>query len=348
MDINIYELENKLDALKIKGKYKGCKTTPFYIYYFIEFDPSVTINKINARKNDLEFIFGCKIEIETRAPYIAIKGDNATRDSVKMDQFMYDIVNNTNGAKDLILPLAIGKDANGHNVYFDLIKAPHLLIAGATGSGKSVFINSLILSLIYKNNTELVLFDIKRVELSIYNGLPHLKTDVITDVDNASKTLEKLCDIMDQRYITLQNASCRNIQEYRKTHKMNYITVIIDELADIMIQNKKAVEKYIIRLAQLGRACGIHLVVATQRPSTDIITGLIKSNIPSRICFSVASAIDSRVIIDKSGGERLRGNGDGLFLPIGASDPERIQAPYMSTENIIEFINYLKNGLKKA
>lgn len=337
--MNIYELENKLQALKINGKYIGSKTSGFYTDHYVKFDNNITINKIRARESDLSLFFGVPVQVVVDGSNVILRIENTKRQPCYMVDFQTDI---TNDAKRE-MPLAIGVDGNGNKIYYDLVKLPHLLVAGSTGSGKSVFLNDCILSTLFKNNNSLVLIDVKRVEFSIYEPLKCLYYPIAYDIETASNTLHCLCKEMDQRYKMLQQNHARNIKEYTENGgKMKYITIVIDEIADIMLQNKKAVESYIIRLAQLGRAAGIHLIIATQRPSADILTSLIKANIPSRISFSVASAIDSRVILDQKGAETLHGNGDGLFLPIGSNNPVRIQAPFIETRHIIDFVN---NGI---
>jgi S-DNA-T family DNA segregation ATPase FtsK/SpoIIIE len=212
-------------------------------------------------------------------------------------------------------------------------KMPHLLIAGQTGSGKSVGMNGFILSLLYKNSPDMlrmIMIDPKRVELGMYNGIPHLLTPVINDPEKALNSLKWSVAEMLRRYDVLQVARARNLGEYNekmgRKDKMPHIVIIIDELADLMMSgNKKEVESAIARIAQMARAVGMHLIVATQRPSVDIITGLIKANIPSRIAFTVASQIDSRTVLDSMGAEDLLGNGDLLYSPVGSSAPERIQ-----------------------
>ncbi len=231
------------------------------------------------------------------------------------------------------LAMAVGKDINGEYIVADMGKMPHLLIAGQTGSGKSVGMNGFIISLLYKNSPDtlrMIMIDPKRVELGMYNGIPHLLTPVINDTEKALNSLKWCVAEMLRRYDILQVARSRNLGEYNekvgKKDKMPFIVIIIDELAELMMSgNKKEVESTIARIAQMARAVGMHLIIATQRPSVDIITGLIKANIPSRIAFSVPSQIDSRTMIDTIGAEDLLGNGDMLYSPVGSSGPERIQ-----------------------
>ena len=231
------------------------------------------------------------------------------------------------------LPMAVGKDINGEYIVADMAKMPHLLIAGQTGSGKSVGMNGFIMRLLSNNSPDMlrmIMVDPKRVELGMYNGIPHLLTPVINDPDKALNSLKWSVAEMLRRYDILQIARARNLAEYNakmtKKEKMPNIVIIIDELADLMMSgNKKEVENAITRIAQMARAVGMHLIVATQRPSVDVITGLIKANVPSRIAFTVASQIDSRTILDAIGAEDLLGYGDLLYAPVGSSGPERIQ-----------------------
>ena len=245
---------------------------------------------------------------------------------------------------------ALGKDLMGNPRFFDITKMPHLLIAGSTGSGKSVCTNSIIISILmrYKpDEVKLVLVDPKQVELSNYNGVPHLLLPVVTDPKKASATLQRIVVEMDDRYRAFAENQVKKIDDYnalmmkkgRKEDKMPYIVVIIDEMADLMLVARKEVEDSILRITQLARAAGIHLITATQRPSTDIITGIIKANIPSRIAFAVASQVDSRTILDGVGAEKLLGKGDMLFLPMGQNTADRIQGCFVSDEEIERVIN---------
>jgi S-DNA-T family DNA segregation ATPase FtsK/SpoIIIE len=246
------------------------------------------------------------------------------------------------------LSFSLGKDVSGKPWVADLESMPHLLVAGATGSGKSVQINGLILSLLYSNSPDdlkLILVDPKRVELSLYNDIPHLLTPVITDTTKTINALRWVVGEMDRRYQVLQNAKKRNIGAYRKeiSDDMPYIVLVIDELADLMSVAVNEVEGAIVRLAQMARAVGIHLVLATQRPSVDVITGLIKANITARVAFSVASQIDSRTILDSSGAESLLGKGDMLFISSELSKPKRLQGAYISEKEVERVTSYLKS-----
>lgn len=246
------------------------------------------------------------------------------------------------------LNFPLGRDVTGEPVFADLAKMPHILIAGSTGSGKSVSIHSLILSFLYKNSPEtlrLILIDPKRVELSVYNGIPHLITPVITDGKKALGALKFAIQEMEERYETLLSAGKRDIQSYNKDRRddfMPYLVIIIDELADIMARFGRDVEGAIVRLAQMARATGIHLVVSTQRPSVEVITGLIKANITSRVALQVASQVDSRTILDTAGAEKLLGGGDMLFISSELSKPRRIQGSFVSEEELMNVIRFIK------
>jgi len=255
------------------------------------------------------------------------------------------------------LAFALGKDIAGNCVVGDLSKMPHLLIAGATGSGKSVCINTLLISLLYKytpQEVKLLLIDPKVVELNIYNGIPHLLIPVVTEPKKAAGALNWAVNEMTRRYKLFADNNVRNIEGYNDfaekgiiEEKLPWIIIIIDELADLMMVCPNDVEEYIGRLAQMARAAGMHLVIATQRPSVDVITGVIKANIPSRISFAVSSQIDSRTILDSSGAEKLLGKGDMLYYPVGESKPLRIQGAFVSEEEVETVVEFIRNGLKE-
>jgi DNA segregation ATPase FtsK/SpoIIIE, S-DNA-T family len=244
------------------------------------------------------------------------------------------------------LAMALGKDITGRPVFGDLAKMPHLLVAGATGSGKSVCLNGIITSLLVAatpDQVQLVMIDPKRVELTGYNGIPHLKNDVITDPRLAAGALFEMTKEMDARYERFAKAGVRKIEEWNAAHpddRLPYVVIVIDELADLMLVAPGKVETLICRLAQLARATGIHLVVATQRPSVDVITGIIKANIPSRIAFAVSSQIDSRTILDMGGAERLLGRGDMLYLPIDAPKPIRAQGALITGPEVNRLVEF--------
>jgi S-DNA-T family DNA segregation ATPase FtsK/SpoIIIE len=251
------------------------------------------------------------------------------------------------------LLIALGRDVTGTPTYADLTKMPHMLIAGATGAGKSICIHTLITSLLFRNSPEALRFmmiDPKRVELTIYNKIPHLLLPVITKPKKAVQALRWACKEMDRRYEELLKAGVRNVASYHKKHKgynsMPYLVIIVDELADMMSTFPREMEAAIVRLAQMSRAVGIHLVVSTQRPSVEIITGLIKANIPSRVALQVTSQVDSRTILDTSGAEKLLGSGDMLFIAGNTSKPKRIQGPFISEKEIKRVVDYLDEEYK--
>ena len=254
------------------------------------------------------------------------------------------------------LNVVIGKDVSGTPIYADMAKFPHLLVSGSTGSGKTVFLNTLILSLIYKNSPQdlrLIMVDPKRVEFSFYSNLPHLLTPVIYDAPKASNALEWLVGEMERRFKVLAEAGKRDIIGYRairskEMENMPYIMLIVDELADLMSSKGNEIEGYIVRIAQMARAVGIHLVLATQRPSVEVITGLIKANITARISFRVASQIDSRTVLDMGGAEKLLGGGDMLLLSAENAKPRRVQAPYISEKEVRDVLSWLKENTPSA
>jgi S-DNA-T family DNA segregation ATPase FtsK/SpoIIIE len=249
------------------------------------------------------------------------------------------------------LSIAFGRDISGQTIVGNLARMPHLLVAGATGSGKSVCINGIITSILYKaapDEVKFLMIDPKMVELNVYNGIPHLLAPVVTDPRRASLALKKIVVEMEKRYEMFSKSATRNIEGYNTLMADNpaavlpYIVVIVDELADLMMVAANDVEDSIARLAQMARAAGIHLIIATQRPSVDVITGVIKANIPSRIAFGVSSQVDSRTILDMVGAEKLLGRGDMLFLPVGMSKPIRVQGAFLSDQEVETLVTYAR------
>lgn len=250
------------------------------------------------------------------------------------------------------LTFAVGMDITGKIIVGDIAKMPHLLIGGTTGSGKTVCLNSIIMSILYKahpNDVRLIMIDTKGISLTAYNGIPHLLIPVITDAKKSLAALNWCASEMQDRYKRFADYGVRDLKGYNNLvntdHRMPQILVIIDDLSDLMAIYKSEAEQLIVRLAQLSRGVGMHLVIATQRPSTDVVTGLIKANIPSRISFSVFSTIDSRVILDEKGAEELLGNGDMLFKPQGCKNPIRIQGVYISDEEILNVVDFMRNQM---
>ena len=262
------------------------------------------------------------------------------------------------------LIFAVGKDIGGKAVYADIAKMPHLLIAGSTGSGKSVCINTIIMGILFKahpDDVKLIMIDPKVVELSVYNGIPHLLIPVVTDPKKAAAALHWGVAEMTERYKKFADFNVRDLKGYNKKvenmknagdpdapEKLPQILIIVDELADLMMVSPGEVEESICRLAQLARACGIHLIIATQRPSVDVITGLIKANMPSRVAFAVSSGVDSRTILDMVGAEKLLGKGDMLFYPQGYPKPARIQGPFVSDDEVSRVVDFLKEHMPEG
>ena len=319
----------------------------------------VRVSKISNLANDIKMALAAT-DLRVEAPIpgksaVGIEIPNVEKTPVQMKELMQSIPKEFDSKK---LLFCLGKDLTGDNVYGELNRMPHLLIAGATGSGKSVCVNSIICSLLLRtkpDEVKMILIDPKKVEFTPYNDVPHLLAPVITDGDLANKGLKVVVEMMDHRYDLFGNLGVRNIQAYNE-YVLNHpdehlkplprLVVIIDELADLMLVAAKEVEASIQRITQLARAAGIHLVVATQRPSVDVITGVIKANIPSRIAFAVSQAVDSRTILDQAGAEQLLGNGDMLYLPNGETSPKRIQGVYIKDEEVNRICEYVKSQAK--
>jgi len=328
---------------------------PTVTQYTLKPAPSVKLNQITARANDLALALAQHpIRIEAPVPGKAVVGieiPNKAKALVTLREILED--ENCKNVKSN-LTLAMGRDVAGHAVAVDLKTMPHLLIAGATGSGKSVAINAMILSLLYQNSPQdlrLILVDPKRVEFTHYNGVPHLLCPVVFDVDKTISALRWTVAEMDRRFRLLQETARRNIEAYNQNPpngRLPYIVIFVDELADLMAQAGNEVEAAIVRLAQMARAVGIHLVVATQRPSVDVITGLIKANITNRIAFAVASQIDSRTILDNSGAEKLLGNGDMLYIGNELGKPRRIQGVLVTDKEVDKVTQFLKEESQPA
>jgi S-DNA-T family DNA segregation ATPase FtsK/SpoIIIE len=308
----------------------------------------IKLSRITALSNDLSLALAAHpIRIEAPIPGKALVGievPNKIKATVGLREILED--KEFKQRKNNML-IALGKDVAGANWLYDLTRMPHLLVAGATNSGKSVCLNAIIVSLLYQNSPEdmrFIMVDPKRVELPIYNGIPHLLTPVITEVNKTINALKWCLNEMDRRYDILNKAGKKNIQNYNEQsgEKMAYIIFVVDELADLMVTSAKDIEGSIIRLTQMARAVGIHLILSTQRPSVDVITGLIKANTPARVAFAVASAVDSKTILDVSGAEKLLGKGDMLFSTAELSKPKRIQGAYVSDEEITRITNFIR------
>lgn len=356
---NQIKLEKVLNDFDIKGKVVEIHIGPAVTEYEIIVPSGTKVSRIVGINKEIALAMAAK-EVRIQAPIpgkntIGIEIPNREISSVGFREVLEATWQN-NGANKILV--ALGKDIMGTSILADLSKMPHLLVAGSTGSGKSVCINTIICSILmrYKpDEVKLVLVDPKKVELTNYNGIPHLLCPVVSDPKKASVVLQKVVAEMEKRYDIFAEKEVKNIAGYNdliekerkknpdiNTTRMPYIVVIIDELADLMLVASKEVQDSIMRITQMARAAGIHLIVATQRPSTDIITGVIKNNIPSRIAFSVSSAIDSRTILDASGAESLLGKGDMLYLPMGESHTTRIQGCFISDNEISKLVEYCK------
>ena len=313
--------------------------------------PGTKVSKIVNLSNDIALNLAAKdVRIEAPIPgksLIGIEIPNTVNELVTMKEVF------VNDKDNSPLSVALGKDVSGEAIFTRIDKTPHLLIAGSTGSGKSVCVNTIITSILLKNKPDkvkLIMIDPKMVELSIYDGIPHLLTSVVTDPLKAADVLHKVVLEMESRYREFARTRVRNIEGYNKIaekdpdyKELPYIVVIIDELADLMMVSSKEVEESIARIAQKARAAGIHMIIATQRPSVDVITGVIKTNIPSRIAFAVSSSVDSRTILDKSGAETLLGKGDMLYLSADSSKPVRIQGAFLSDDEVEKVVDFVKS-----
>ncbi|GAQ26202.1 DNA translocase FtsK [Tepidanaerobacter syntrophicus] len=343
-------LENTLESFGIDAKVVQVNCGPTITRFEVQPSPGVKVSRIVNLADDIALSLAASdVRIEAPIPgkaAVGIEVPNKKRSSV----FLRDVIESAEfTSSPSKLTIALGKDVGGNSVVADLADMPHLLIAGATGSGKSVCINTIIASILYKalpSEVKLMMIDPKVVELAVYDGIAHLISPVVTDVKKAAAALNWIVEEMERRYQTFAKEGVRDIAKYNETNSekpMPQIVVIIDELADLMMISPREIEDNICRLAQMARAAGIHLVVATQRPSVDIITGLIKANIPSRISFAVSSQVDSRTILDTSGAEKLLGKGDMLFFPVGAAKPLRIQGAFISEAEVEKLVNFIKN-----
>ena len=357
---NITTLEKVLEDFKIKGKVVEVHVGPTVVQYELEIASGTRVNKITSINREISLALAKKdVRIEAPIPGKNTVGIEFANDTPSPVSF-YEIMNSKKmkdfSDKKLMVPL--GKSIMGDIGVCEINKMPHMLIAGTTGSGKSVCVNGIICSILMRakpSEVKLVMVDPKVVELSVYNGIPHLLRPVVTEPKQAAIALQRMVEQMEHRYQIFSDSKTKNIEGYNeyvekwnKEHKneeyekekLPYIVVIIDELADLMMVAAKEVEDSILRITQKARAAGIHLIVATQRPSTEVITGLIKANIPSRIAFTVGSGIDSRTILDQTGAENLLGKGDMLFLPIGMNSPIRIQGSFISDDEIKRIIDH--------
>ncbi len=352
IDQQISNLLDKLRKFKIDGDVVRTYTGPIVTTFEFRPAPHIKVSKILTLQDDLAMALKAQtIRIQAPIPgkdVVGIEVPNQNLETIYLKEILEsEIFKNASSP----LTMALGKDIVGAPFVTDLKKLPHLLIAGTTGSGKSVGINAMLLSLLYRNSPQtlrLMMIDPKMLEFSIYNDIPHLLTPVITEAKKAITALSNMVAEMERRYKIMSQTRTKNIESYNEKMKSEggeqfpYIVVIIDELADLMMTSGKDVELYIGRLAQMARASGIHLIVATQRPSVDVVTGLIKANLPSRISYRVGQRIDSKVILDQMGAESLLGRGDMLFTPPGSPGVIRLHAPFASEKEIETVVNFLK------
>ena len=355
---NVETLEQVFKDFSLEGKVVAINPGPTVTQYEMEIKSGTKLSKILSLHNEIALALAAK-DVRIQAPIpgkstIGVEIPNKVTAMVTVREILESIPKSMNESKLLV---TLGRNIMGRPVYCEINKTPHLLVAGSTGSGKSVCINSIIISILMRakpDEVKLVLVDPKKVELSMYNGVPHLLAPVVTDPKKANIALKKIVVEMERRYDLFSNSGTKNIAGYnayidKKNEKLSeeekikhlpYIVVIIDELADLMLVAAKEVEDSIMRITQMARAAGIHLIVATQRPSTDVITGVVKANIPSRIAFAVSSSIDSRTILDSTGAEKLLGKGDMLFLPQGENIPIRVQGTFLSDDEIKAVVDH--------
>jgi S-DNA-T family DNA segregation ATPase FtsK/SpoIIIE len=348
---NAQIIHDTLSEFNIEVDMGEVRVGPTVTQYSFKPAKGIKLSRITGLSNDLALALAAHpIRIEAPIPGKSLVGIEVPNEKVAMVTLKELLESKEFAERPHNMMIALGKDVAGKVWFADLPKMPHLLVAGTTGSGKTVCINTIIMSLLYQNTAEtlrLIMVDPKRVELTLYNGIPHLLTPVITNVQKTVNALKWCIGEMDRRFEVFSQVGCRDITSYNKKHpneKMPHIVFIIDELADLMATAAGEVEAGIIRIAQMARAVGIHLIVATQRPSVDVITGLMKANIPGRIAFSVASVIDSRTILDCPGAEKLLGRGDMLLLTAELSKPKRIQDAFVSEEEVKNVSEYLKEG----
>lgn len=347
------KLEATLASFGVHVNVTEASRGPAVTRYEVQPEVGVKVSRIVNLADDLALALAAKdIRIEAPIPGKSAIGIEVPNPEVAVVGLRNVLESSDYQDAEAKLSIALGRDISGAPIIANLASMPHLLVAGATGAGKSVCINGLIVSLLYKarpDEVKLMMIDPKMVELNIYNGIPHLLTPVVTDPRKAAIALKKVVKEMEKRYELFAKAGARDMERYNQlaqekpeTERLPYIVVIVDELADLMMVAPADVEDAICRLAQMARAAGIHLIIATQRPSVDVITGVIKANIPSRIAFAVSSSADSRTILDMGGAEKLLGRGDMLYLPIGASKPLRVQGTFVTDEEVEAIVNFVK------
>lgn len=350
--LNKERLTKTINSFGVNAKIVGCTRGPTVTRFDLALEQGVKLNRLTNLSEDIALSLGVVsvrvAPIPDKISTVGIEVPNKVVSTV----YLRDIIDSPKFASSKsLLSFAVGKDIGGEPVVGNISKLPHLLIAGTTGSGKSVCMNSLIISLLYKadpDEVKLIMIDPKMVELGVYNGIPHLYIPVVTDPKKAAGALQWAVTEMLKRYRLFSEVGVRNLAAYNTyleengQSKMPSIVVVIDELADLMLVASKDVEESICRVAQMGRAAGVHLIIATQRPSADVITGLMKANIPSRIAFAVSSALESRIILDNAGAEKLVGMGDMLYAPIGCGKPQRIQGAFVSDEERDQIVSFIK------
>ena len=352
---NADRLSDTLQSFGIEAHIINVTRGPSVTRYELELSRGIKLSKVTNLADDIALSLGASgVRIAAIPDKISVVGIEVPNRIVSV-VLARDVIDSPEFRKSKSrISFAVGKDIGGNRIIGDIAKLPHMLIAGTTGSGKSVCMNSLIISLLYKakpDEVKLIMVDPKMVELGVYNGVPHLLIPVVTDPKKAAGALQWAVTEMMRRYRMMADAGVRDLESYNKIaeateeqEKMPQIIVVIDELADLMLVAAKEVEESICRVAQMGRAAGMHLVIATQRPSADVITGLMKANIPSRIAFAVASAMESRIILDTAGAEKLVGKGDMLYAPLGQSKPKRVQGCFITDAEVQSVVDYIKKN----